>query len=503
MEHILSLDLGTTAIKVAVVDSEGRMLAVSTQEYSLITPDALSVELEVGTYWEAFKRGIAEALASSRVDPPSIRALGISAQGETLVPVDRDGAPLRRAIVWMDGRARAEAEEMNARFGADEIYSVTGQVSMVPTWPAAKLRWLRLHESSVFERTAKFLLLEDYFILRLTGRCVSEGSLLCSTAYWDIRTRQWWPDMLSYLGLTAERLPEIRESGEEVGRLLDGVASELGLSPGTRVCTGALDQAAGAVGVGNVSPGVFSENTGAALAICATLDKPFKDPARAMPCHCHAIPGTYMAHTFTTGGMVLRWFRDCFCSDEMSAAALAGMDAYDLLSREAAAVAPGCEGLVMLPHLQGAMAPEADPRAKGVFYGITMVHRKPHFARAIMEAVGFIVRRNIEVLEAMGVPVGEIRCLGGGSKSAVWNQIKADITGRRVVTTGTSDAACLGAAIIAGAGIGMFGSLREACARMVAVKDSFEPDPAASAAYEGFYGTYKGLYEALAPMFAR
>jgi xylulokinase len=201
--------------------------------------------------------------------------------------------------------------------------------------------------------------------------------------------------------------------------------------------------------------------------------------------------------------MVLRWFRDGFCSDERSAAALSGMDAYDLLSREAATVAPGCEGLLMLPHLQGAMAPEANPGAKGVFYGITMAHRKSHFVRAIMEGVGFIVRRNIDALEGMGVRVDEIRCLGGGSRSAVWNQIKADITGRRVVTTGSSEAACLGAAIVAGVGVGMFGSLEEACARMVALKDSYEPEPGARATYDGIYEKYKGLYEALVPMFAR
>jgi sugar (pentulose or hexulose) kinase len=503
MDHILSLDLGTTAIKVAVVDGEGQMLAVSTQEYALLTPDALSVELDVETYWAAFKRGIAEVLEKSRIMPSSIRALGISAQGETLVPVDREGAPLRRAIVWMDNRAQAEAEEMNKLFGPEKIYSITGQVSMVPTWPAAKLRWLRLHESATFEKAAKFLLIEDYFIFRLTGRYVAEGSLLCSTAYWDIRTKTWWGDMLSYLGVSADRLPEIKESGEEVGHLLDAVAKELGLSAETRVCTGALDQAAGAIGVGNIAPGIFSENTGAALAICATLKKPFMDPARAMPCHYHALPDTYMAHTFTTGGMVLRWFRDSFCSDEMSAAALSGIDAYDLLSREAATVAPGCEGLVMLPHLQGAMAPEANPRAKGVFYGITMVHRKPHFVRAIMEGVGFIVRRNVDALEGMGISVGEIRCLGGGSRSAVWNQIKADVTGRRVVTTGSHEAACLGAAIVAGVGVGMFGSLEEACTRMVVLKASYDPDPKVCATYDDLYEKYKGLYEALVPMFAR
>ena len=272
-------------------------------------------------------------------------------------------------------------------------------------------------------------MIEDYFIHRLTGKYACEGSLICSTVYWDINTRRWWPEMLRRLKIGEDRLPEIRESGEPVGPVLPAPARELGLDPGTIVCTGALDQAAGAIGVGNIRPGVFSENTGAALAICATVDHPVLDPKGRMPCHYHGIPGTYMCHTFTTGGMVLKWYRDTFCQPEIQVGAQAGVDPYELLGQEAARVPPGAEGLVMLPHLQGAMAPEANPKARGVLYGITLRHTKAHFARAIMEAIACIVRRNIEVVEELGIRVSEIRGLGGGARSAVWNQIKADLTG--------------------------------------------------------------------------
>jgi len=503
MDHILSVDLGTTAIKVALFDSAGKLAAKATREYTLLTPSTLAVELPVETYWQAFKNGVGEVLAVSRVKPAAVRALGISAQGETLIFAGRDGRPLRDAIVWLDNRAQREAEELNREFPEKDTYRITGQVSIVPTWPAAKVLWVQRNEPEVFAGAAKILLIEDYFLHRLTGKYACEGSLVCSTVYWDINTRRWWPEMLKRLGIGEGRLPEIRESGEPVGTLLPAVARELGLDAGTVVCTGALDQAAGAIGVGNIRPGVFSENTGAALAICATVDHPVLDPKGRMPCHYHGIPGAYMCHTFTTGGMVLKWYRDMFCQPEIQVGALAGLDPYELLGREAAQVAPGAEGLVMLPHLQGAMAPEANPKAKGVFYGITLRHTKAHFARAIMEAIACIVRRNIEVVEELGIRVSEIRGLGGGSRSAVWNQIKADLTGRPVLTMENEEAACLGAAILAGVGVGLFQSLPDACARMVQVKGRHEPDPANAQAYDGHYAKYVGLYDSLVGMFAR
>lgn len=503
MDMILAVDLGTTAIKTSLFDQRGRLLAKALREYELSTPTASSVELDVEVYWGAFRETVAEILAAHPEAPGQIRALGISAQGETLICADERGEAIRPAIVWLDNRAQDEADELAGHFTNEECYRVTGQVSFVPTWPAAKILWLRRHEPDVFRRTASFMLIEDWLIKRLTGIAACEGSLVTSTAYWDFTRRAWWPEMLGYLGIDEGRLPELRESGSPVGPVLPALARELGLDPSTIVCMGALDQAAGAIGVGNIRPGVFSENTGAALAICATVPGPTFDPAGQMPCHYHGVPGLYMEHTFTSGGMVLRWYRDTFCQPEIEAARATGRDSYELLGELAAGVAPGCEGLVMLPHLQGAMAPEANPRAKGVLYGFTLRHTKGHFARAIMEAIGCIVRRNLEVIESVGIPVSEIRVLGGGARSPIWNQIKADVTGRPVVTTENEEAACLGAAILAGSAVGVFGSLEQATDQMVVVKQRFEPIPENRAVYEEVYRTYVELYGDLVGMFSR
>ena len=248
---------------------------------------------------------------------------------------------------WITGRA--EADGLGARLPR-AAYEITGQVKLVPTWPAAKIVWLRRHEPDVVARTAKFLLIEDYFLHRLTGEYVCEGSLVTSTCYWNFKTRQWWPEMLAALEIRDDQLPRLCESGVPVGQLRPEVAEELGLSPHTIACTGALDLACGAIGVGNIGPGIFSENTGAALAICATVPHPTLDPNNQMPCHYHGLPGLYMLHTFTGGGIVMRWFRDEFASLERLVGQSSGQDAYDLLGMEAARVPPGCEGLVMLPR---------------------------------------------------------------------------------------------------------------------------------------------------------
>jgi sugar (pentulose or hexulose) kinase len=501
MPSILAFDLGTTALKCALHDLNGNVIAQSSEEYQLITPDADSVEMEVETYWQAFKSTVARVLKDSGVNPAEIKAMGVSAQGETLILVDRDGKPLRRAIIWLDNRAQKESDMLGNTFGHRHAYEITGQVKLVPTWPASKILWIKNHEPQIFEKTAKFLLIEDYFLYLLTGEYVTEGSLVTSTCYWNFRTRGWWTEMLEKLGISEKQLPQYRESGEPVGKLRPEIAAELGLSQNTVACTGALDQACGAIGVGNIKPGVFSENTGAALAICATVNQPIIDPGDQMPCHYHGIPGLYMLHTFTSGGIVMRWFRDEFSPMEIQVGKSSGMDAYDLMGLEAAKVAAGCEGLVMLPHLQGAMAPEANSKASGVFYGFTLRHGRNHFTRAIMESVGFIVRRNIEVIEGLGVPVNEIRALGGGARSRIWKQMEADIVGRPVLTTTNEEAATLGAAILAGKAVGIYSSVEEAAGNMIQIKERFEPNPSNRAVYDETFGTYVKLYNALCPLF--
>ena len=502
MDYLIGLDIGTTAEKMALFDTKGTLLAVSTQEYDLITPKLNWVEEKAEVYWDAFKAAISDIKSQYSISPENDRfSLAISAQGETLFFLDENGKNLRNAIVWMDNRADDEAAALKDAFGDDECYRVTGQVSFEPCWPASKILWVKKNEPEVFEKTRTFALIEDYFIWRMTGKWVAEGSLVCSTTYWDIINKVYWKEMLDFIGIDEAQLPPVHESGEIVGMIDPSVGEDLGLGKNVTVCTGCLDQVAGAIGAGNIKEGMFSENIGAALAICVPVNKPVFDPARRMPLHYFAIPGMYMIHTFTNGGMTLRWFRDKFCQLEMETEKLSGIDAYDILGTEATKCPAGSDGLVMLPHLSGSLAPDVNSKAKGVWFGFTLQHTKAHFVRAIMESLGYIIKRNIDSLADMGIKVGNIRSMGGGSKSKIWNQIKSDILGLEITTVKSKEAASLGAAILAGKAVGLFPSVEAAVAGMVEEKDTYYPNTENSKVYGDGYAMYKKLFADLTSSF--
>lgn len=495
MKYILGVDLGTTAIKAVLFNENGKLCGSHTCEYKLLAPSAQMVELDAQSYINAFKDAVRATLVRGGVAADAIVSLGISAQGETLFFLDENVQPIRNAIVWLDNRANEEAEELEIALGGREVvHKTTGQVSMSATWPASKILWVKKHEPEVFAKTKKFLLIEDYFIYLLTGRFVAEDSLLCSTMLWDINTRRYWPEMLALLDITEKQLPEIHHPGTPVGNITPEGAKFFGLSEKTLVCLGALDQACGAIGVGNVRPGIFSESTGAALATVAITDRLVFDPAGEMPCFAGGIPGTYMIHSFSTGGMVMRWFRDAFCGNELEVERVSGVNAYTLIDAMVESIPPGSEGMMVLPHLQGSGPPDTNTRAKGAFVGVTLAHTKAHFARAIMEGVTMVLLRMKEATEALGVKITEIRSLSGGAKSYAWCQIKADATGTLVRTMKNAEnAACLGAAILAGTGTKIWNTIDDTADKFAENDLEYTPNPENKAIYDKMFVKYKML----------
>ena len=501
-ELILGIDLGTTSLKTAVYNKNGKLKTSAVVEYSLLTPKTNIVEVPCSIYLDSLKACLNQMRSCKEISLKDVMAIGFSVQGETLCFLDENGRPLRNAIVWMDNRADIQAEKLRDHFGNELCYEITGQVSFESCWPASKVLWIKENEPEIFKKTKHLLLLEDYIIFLLTGKFVTEGSLLTSTEYWNIRTKRYWQEMLDYIGLDISVLPQIMESGKLVGKILPDIADNLGVSRDAKICTGCLDQAAGAIGVGNIRPGIFSENIGAALAVCVPISELVYDRNRQMPVHYFAIPDTYMLHTFTTGGMCLRWFRDSFCSEEMHMQDMTGVDSYFLMDKEADQVPAGSDGLICLPHLQGSMAPDVNLKAKCVFYGATLKHTKAHFIRSIMESLGFIICRNLETISRMGIEIKQIRTMGGGSKSDIWNQIKADITGKTLcITYSAQDTACLGAAILAGKAMGYFNSIEEACDSMVSIKKTFVPDEKRHTIYLKQYEKFKLLFQSLTDLY--
>lgn len=500
--RFLSIDAGTTSLKVAVCDLEGRLVAIEHEEYTLETPAPAFVELDPEVYWRACCRAVHSALQRSATEPGQVAALAISSQGETLIPVDEHGAPTRKAIVWLDNRAVQEAEATSRAFGRDRIYAVTGQPDATPTWPACKLLWLREHEPEVFRRSARFLLLEDYLLYQLTGQYATEFALQSSSLMLDIQRHAWWPEMLQYLGLDADRLATLLAPAQVVGPVSETAARALGLTTNTLAVTGAIDVVVSAVGAGNLAPGVVTESTGGALAILATIDKPQYDPLHRVPCHTHVTRDRYCLLPWgQTGGMALRWLRDQFFAFETQVALNSNLDPYDLMTAMAARVPPGCDGMVALPHLEGAACPEFNPAARGVFYGATLRHTRAHFVRAILESVAFMLRKNLDIVRELGVSIREVRSTGGGARSGLWLQIKADVLQLPVMPVAIEEVACVGAAAMAATATGYYRDLAEASARMVSLGKRIAPRADLQTTYDLAYRRYLQLYDRLDMMF--
>ncbi len=495
-KYLIGLDIGTTALKGIILDEQGNILSTTAVEYQLRTNGNDICELEAELYWLSTQKIIKELLIKSNITDKQIVALAFSSQGETLIPVDKNGGPLRNAIVWMDNRSAVEAKQIEKDFGNNKIYQITGQPEVIPMWPATKILWFKNHEPELFDRTHKFLLLEDYLIYKLTGKFFTEESLSSSTLYFDINKKEWWDEMLRYLGISSKLLPDILPSGKKVGTVTQKAAALTGLNESTFIVTGAYDHAAGAIGAGNIEQGIITETTGGAMAMCVTLDKPVIDKKLNLPCQCHAVKNKYFIQPYgQTAGMTLKWFKDNFSKEEIQQAANENKDVYDILTSLADNIPPGSEGLTILPHLMGTGSPEFDLNAKGIFAGISLNMTKGHFVRAIMESVACIIKANIESLEQMGYSIKEIRVLGGGAKSKLWNQIKADMLNIPTISMQIKEAPSLGAAILAGIGSGVFNDIYDGTRKTVKVDQIFKPQKINNAVYQQVYEKYKSLYK--------
>ncbi len=500
MSFLLGLDIGTTSVKAAIFDLAGKCLGMGIQDYRLATPAPDRVELDPEHYWTSACRVVNEAMAEAGTAPDSILAVGVSSQGETTLSVDQAGKPLYPALVWLDHRALEEARTLDRILG-EEAYAYTGIPTIDPTWTACKIAWIRDHEPDVFRRTHRFLLVQNFIIQRMTGAFVTDGGVACTSLLLDINTHTWWDRALEAVGLSPDQLPDLKHIGEVAGPLTREAAEAMGLSPGLPVVLAGMDQIAGAVGAGNLSPEIISESTGGALTLHVTVDRPDLDPEGRIPVYLHALPGKYLFDPVCeTGGMALKWFRDVFCQSEMARAREINQDAYDLITAMADRIAPGCDGLVMLPHLTGAFSPEYEPAARGVFAGFTLAHEKGHFARAVLEAVAFMLRRNIDLVRGSGVQLQEIRSTGGGARSPLWRQIKSDVCQLPVASLQVEDTALLGDVMLAGMAVGAFENLHEAADAMVSLGERIHPNPDNRDVYDAAFNRYVRLFDAIVPV---
>ncbi len=497
MKYLLALDVGTTSVKAGIFDSEGTCLATAMEEYQLITPTANQAELDPETYWIASCNTLREVMMLSNIASDRVVGLTVSSQGETLIFLDKLGNPVRNAIVWMDNRAITESEFLKKKLGLD-VYEITGIPEVVPTWPACKILWLKEKEPENYSHTAKYLLVQDYIIYRLTGSIITNGSISCTTLLFDIIKHDWWEKALELVGITKEYLPSIQKAGSIVGSLTQQAAIVLGLPQNLSVVCGGMDQSVGAIGAGNIVEGVVSETTGAALTIQVSIHDPKIDSTRKNPVYIHSVKDLFLfVPVCPTAGMSFKWFKDNFLIPELVELNSKNViDYYELMNEMASRVPAGCDGLVMLPHLMGAFSPVSNPFARGSFTGFTLHHTRDHFVRSIQEAVAFMLKQNIEAVKLAGVRVEEVRTSGGAARSKIWNQIKADVCGLPIVKLENEDTGLIGDAILGGVATGLFESIEKGCQIMVHTLVRIEPGENTSL-YEKYYQRYLELDNAL------
>jgi len=501
MDYVLGCDLGSQGVKVILLTVEGRLVGEASVGYAIDYPYPTWAEQDAGLWTDAICSATRKVLAATGVLPGNVRALGLDAQVDGVVPVDAAGRPLRSAIIWMDRRAVAQCDACATGRDPQHIFTLTG-LNLDASHVAPKIRWLADNEPEVYRQTSHFLLAGSYAALFLTGVLAVDYSNASSTMLMDARSRTWSDEMCTAFDIDPARLAPILPATADIGPLLPEIAERMGLKAGTRVVLGSGDEHAACLGAGVVRPGLVCDIAGTAEPVCAVSPEPVIDPTGLVETHSHADPDVWLLENpgFISGANY-RWFRDQFGAQEVARAAALGQDPYELLNLEAATVPPGSEGLIMLPCLMGAMAPTWNARARGTFMGFTLAHTRAHFCRAVLEASAYAVRDITDDMRAMGLALEDIRVVGGGARSPLWCQIKADVTGVPVSITQTVETTSLGAAILALAGSGQAGSLRQAVEAAVRVVETRQPQPDIQARYEESYQLYRTTYFSLLPAF--
>jgi len=492
----IGLDVGTTGCKAIAFDATGRILGQGSREYPILTPHPNWAEQDAERVWHLAWDALGEAVATARDDPPT--ALALSVQGEAIIPVDGHGRPLRPAILGMDTRTGAENRWLAERFGAEDLFSRTGMpLHTINTLP--KLLWLQRHEPDLWKTAERFLLYEDFFLRRLGGRARISHCLASRTQMYDLSAGDWAGDILDACGIDRERLAALApEGGGIVGTLRADLASELGLSQEMVLVSGGHDQACASVGSGVVEPGRAMVSTGTAEVVEVAMATPALDPALRqgnISVYRHVVPGLYLAMTLNhSGGLLLRWFRDTLCRWELEQARATGQDPYDLIL---ANVPEGPTGILVLPHFSGSGTPLLDTTSKGAILGLTFATTHVTIAKAILEGLVFELRVNTDLLKEAGVAIDELHAVGGGARSPLWLQLKADICRIPLRVPQVTEAACLGAALLAGTAAGTYPDLTTAVERTVRLEQRVEPHADSVAAYEKRYRLYQQVYPTL------
>ena len=496
MDYLLGIDIGTSGTKGVLMDREGKIFARAGREYSIDIPQPGWAEQDPKMWWEATIQVIREVVKESEVNPQQIRGIGLSGQMHGTVFLDKDLQPFRPAIIWADQRSSSQCEFIYQKIGKERLAELTG--SPVATgFMCSTLLWMKENQPEEFNQIYKVILAKDYIRYRLTGNLGVEVTDASSTLLLDIKRRCWSEELLDILGLPLKILPEeVHESQEVAGYLLAEAARDIGLLEGIPVVYGGGDQSMQAVGNGVIRPGILSSTIGTGGQLFITVDKFTYDPRLRIHTFCHAIPNTYhLLGAILSAGLSLKWLRENI---------LHTPDAYHIFDDEVDKIRAGSEGIIFLPYLLGERSPYMNPQAKGVFFGLSLKHHQSHMIRAVMEGTVFAFRDCLEAFEELGVKIERVIASGGGAKSRVWRQIQADVFNKEISMTQSTEQAAMGAAILAGVGVGIYKDVGDGCRKVVKLKEEkIKPIPENVDIYNQQFKIYQSLYQDLKGNFKR
>ena len=492
---LIGLDVGTTGCKAVAFAEEGDELATAYREYPLQHPKPGWSELSAHAIWQGTQDVLLSVGALLGNDPPA--ALSVSCQGEGVTPIDRNGKTLNDIVVTFDERTIPQFEWWQSRLGRKRIFQITG-MPLHPMHTINKIMWFRENRPDIFEATHKFLCVEDFILFKLSDELTTDYSLAARTMAFDVRTREWSDEILSAAQIDRSLLPDVRPSGEVVGRIRSDVARALSLPVDMQIATGGHDQPCGALGAGIVAEGLAMNATGTSDVICPALTKPVltkKMLDNNYSCYPHVYPDLYCSIGFNlTGGLLMRWYRDVLCAGEVLEAEKRGCDPYEIIVETASRhkARP-----LFLPHFVGSGTPTLDPMSRGGLFNLTIDVDKSELNRAVLDSTNYAMRLNIEMMEESGIKIERLRAIGGGAKSSKWLQLKADVFDKPVESLAISEAAALGAALLAGKAIGTYSNFSEAVNSIVRVQRTFTPRKSETDEYEEHYQDYKHLYPAV------
>ncbi len=488
MGYLIGADVGSQSVKAILLDPDGKDAGSAAQACTMTHPASGWAEQDPLQWQTALAGAVRQVMTRSGVRPGEVSHLGLASQVDGVVPVDSARRPLRPAVIWLDRRASRQAAGLADRVGADRIFATTGLVADA-SHIAPKLMWLRDHEPGTYQAASCFPPAGGYLLGWLTGTIAQDHANASSTLLYDLRTGTWDDVMLNAAGIDSDRLAPIRPSGTVAGQLTAGAASALGLSGQCAVVVGTGDEHGACIGAGAIVPGLVADVTGTAEPVAVTAPGPVFDPERVVETHAHAVTGLLLVENpgFVSGGCTLWWGENVLGTDQAGMFALAAM------------APPGAGGALFLPTISGATVPRWNDRMRGAFAGLAMNHDRGHLARAVVEGCTFALRDVLGRMDALGLAGEEIRVVGGGARSELWLQIKADVTGRTVQPVLCAEPTAVGAAILAGVAAGTFADVADAVARTVRLAPrSYHPDPANKDVYAERYAQYRAVYDGVA-----